>query len=155
MPAEPSLEKLIADLRGTSGIKISTQMFSWDISSEMALATVVISKVEAVIAPLRARTKLAQTEAYWLVDVWGRLEALKAHIFEMGVLLDSGQPTGLSSVTFRARSAVLILGCHELLSLVLGHLLEDGMLALKDQVVRVKAALPAAQDAITAHMSDN
>ncbi len=147
-------EVVSAQLGEAKGIKIAKQLFGIDLTANFALATATVVEVTAEMSKLQARSDIPQTEAYWMVDVWGRTEALKALIVDLGRLIDADQPTGFTASGFCSRAAVLVLGCHDLLVLVHQNLSTDMLKRLGSLVAHVKSAQAGATAAIGAHITD-
>lgn len=148
------LESIQAKLGEANGIKIIQQLYGIDMTAGLALATAAVFEVSAVMAKLRGKEDIPQTEAYWMVDVWGRAEALKALIFDFCHLIDAEQLTGFTANGFCSRAGVLTLGCDELLVLVCQHLAHDLPQPLVKLALAVKSSKAAAKSAIEAHITD-
>lgn len=147
------IEELKTRIRESRGAKLAHQFFGYDPSADIAVACAAIEASRAVTAKLRVG-KPSQTVGYWLVDVWGREEALCALVRQICSMLEGSAPNGVSAASFRSRVAVLVLGSEELMRLV-----GQGVLAAVPQELAtvqgaVTALLPQARAAVAAHISD-
>jgi len=153
-PIMVSADDLIAQLRETKGITIAQQFFEADVSTEVGLAAVTLHCVAEVIDSIKQNSKLAQSEAYWLVDLWGRAQALRALVLEFAQLIDSGNPSSVGASAFRSRAAVMILGCEELFEIIGARLPEENNPSRSALIARIQAERAKAKASVEGHISD-
>ena len=153
-------------IQETKSIKIAHQLFGADISEEFALAALTVRECTQFFESCRDQGKAIQTDAYWLVDVWGRIEAIKALAEEFAKMLDSGQPTGFTAGSFKARAGALMLACQQLAVLIgsraligsTAHTDSSNMSGIPNGIVdlskRLQEVASRSRSSIEAHISD-